>query len=143
MNEEKLTITIPAKDSFYSLYADGVYHSKHYEEQNGITELQYKNESAVFLYYTYPAHRRVYLIRNTTEKGERTLPGLSKPVKVIFRQFASRVDKTKRAVSYLNAHYKNAYGFSDIFYYELDVLLSLKGKLDYSSIDGLAKKWTK
>ncbi|HHX58003.1 MAG TPA: hypothetical protein GX710_08315 [Clostridiales bacterium] len=69
------------------------------------------------------------------------LPGLSKRITVLFKQFASRVDKTKRAVSYLREHYpKNAYLFEDGFYHRLDVLLRMKGKLDYYELGALCNR---
>jgi hypothetical protein len=60
-------------------------------------------------------------------------------VRVIFRHTASRVDKTKHAVSYLNEHHGGAYGFPDIFYHRLNILLSMRGKLSYSKIDALVR----
>jgi hypothetical protein len=136
-----LIVTIPHTDTFYSLYADGVYYQKRYDKETDTTRLYYEGGSAVFLYYTYPTHRRVYLIRNTEEEDEsKRLPGLSKKVTVIFKQYASRVDKTKRAVSYLNTRYGNAWGYSDRFYIRLSVLLQEKGKIDYAALDALYKR---
>jgi hypothetical protein len=142
MGDSLLTITIPPEDSFYSLFSDGLFIAKQYDKEADITELSYNQDSAIFLYYTYPTHRRAYLVRNVPENGGRALvglPGISKKVQVLFRQFASRVDKTKRAVSYLNSHYENAYLFSDLFYYRLDIILSMKGKLNYRAIDSIVK----
>jgi hypothetical protein len=136
-----LIVTIPPPDNFYSLYADGVYRSKKYDKESGVTYLAYEEGSALFLYYTYPTHRRVYLVRNNEEDGEtKSLPGLSKRIAVIFKQYASRVNKTKQAVSYLNKHYESAYGYSDRFYTRLSVLLQQKGGIDYAAIDALCKR---
>jgi hypothetical protein len=136
-----LVITIPPEGHYYSLYADGLYAQKVYEKETGMTSLYYDSGSAVFLYYTYPTHRRVYLVRDNGEDGDtRSLPGVSKKVSVIFKQYASRVDKTKRAVSYLNTHYQSAYGYSDKFYTRLSVILLEKGKIDYAAIDALYKR---
>jgi hypothetical protein len=137
----QLIVAIPNTAHFYSLYADGLYSGKAYDKAADMTYLYYDADSAVFLYYTYPTHRRVYLIRNTDENEYAVgLPGLSKKVSVIFKHYASRVDKTKRAVSCLNARYQNAYGYSDKFYARLSVLISKKGTLDYAAIDALCKK---
>jgi len=69
------------------------------------------------------------------------LPGLSHSVTVLFKQFASRVDKTKKAISYLREHYQDyAYSLNDSFYYRLDILLQAKGKLDYYELDALCKR---
>jgi hypothetical protein len=139
--DNTLVAAIPRKGNFYSLYADGLYYLKKYDKETGTTYLHYKGGSAVFLYYTYPTHRRVYLIRNDEEDGtSKSLPGLSKKVRVLFKQYASRVDKTKRAVSYLNTHHESAYNCSERFYVRLSVLLSGKGNLDYGAIDALCKR---
>jgi hypothetical protein len=142
MASDLLVITIPPEGYYYSLYADGLYAKKTYEKETDMTSLYYERGAAVFLYYTYPTHRRVYLVRNSGEEGEaKSLPGVSKKVSVIFKQYASRVDKTKRAVSYLNTHYQSAYGYSDKFYTRLSVILLGKGKIDYTAIDALCEKW--
>jgi hypothetical protein len=136
-----LVVTIPPEGYFYSLYADGLYTQKLYEKETGMTHLYYEPGAVVFLYYTYPTHRRVYLIRDNEENGElKNLPGVSKKVSVIFKQYASRVDKTKRAVSYLNTHYRGAYRYSDKFYIRLSVILLERGKIDYAAIDALCKR---
>jgi hypothetical protein len=136
--DTNLVVMIPPEDNFYTLYADGLYYSKRYDKETGTTYLGYEAGAAVFLYYTYPTHRRVYLIRNREEDGDsKSLPGLSKKAAVIFKQYASRVNKTKRAVSYLNTHYESAYGYSDRFYTRLSVVLQRKGEIDYAAIDAL------
>jgi hypothetical protein len=138
--DNTLVVAVPPEGNFYSLYADGLYCMKKYDKESGTTYLHYEGGTAVFLYYTYPNHRRVYLIRNEESGDVKSLPGLSKKVTVIFRQYASRVNKTKRAVSYLNAHYENAYGYSDKFYTRLSALLQRKGEIDYAAIDALCKR---
>jgi hypothetical protein len=145
VDSDLLTVAIPPPACFYSLYADGQYSAKHYYQDSGVTELVYGANAALFVYYTYPTHRRVYLIRNVSEQNNTgihrltSLPGLSKKVRVLFKQIASRVDKTKHAVSYLNTHYEGAYRFPDIFYYRLNALLLRKGKLPYRDIAAIAK----
>jgi hypothetical protein len=84
-------------------------------------------------------HREAFLIRNT-DKGDVSLPSLSKQVSVLFTARASRVDKLKRAVSVLNIHTKGANLFSDGFYIRLWLILEKKGKLDYPALTGIAEK---
>lgn len=135
-----LTVTIPNEDNFFSLYADGLFMVKHFDPDSGETNIEYEKDSLVYLYYTYPTHRRVYLIRNTQGPSCIRLPNVNKPVKVLFKQFASRVDKTKRAVSYLHTHYQKAFDECDSFFYKLDILLKRKGKLDYLALDSICLK---
>jgi hypothetical protein len=67
------------------------------------------------------------------------LKHLPKRVRIVFKQSASWVNKTKHAVSYLNERHASAYGFPDIFYHRLNVLLSMREKLSYRKIDALVK----
>lgn len=139
MNNEMLYVTIQKNPRFYTLYADG--------REDTITDsptahlLLYPAGSIVFLYYTFPTHRRVYCIQNADSSKMSELPGLSKPVTILFQQYASRVDKTKKAVSYLRAHYpSHVFLFDSLFYYRLAVLLEQKGKLDYCLLDLLVQR---
>jgi hypothetical protein len=135
---QELIITIPDYSNFYHLYADGIPDRKIYIKETAQTDLYYKRGSVVVLYYTYPAHREACVIRNACN-GEKNLPGLSKPVDILFSVSASRVDKLRRAVGFLNEHYKDAYSFADDFYARLHCLLSMKGKLNYYGLNEIAK----
>ncbi|GMO42604.1 MAG: hypothetical protein Ta2F_18490 [Termitinemataceae bacterium] len=143
MNNNQLTISIPPENNIFSLYADGQFIHKEYEKETQTTYLTYAVDSAIFLYFTFPKHRRVYLIRNIAPVKNSVLTSLnclSQPVKIIFKQFASRVDKTRRAAAFLNEHYKSAYKYSDIFYYRLDRILLRRGKINYMAIAELVKQ---
>jgi len=138
MNNRILSVEILNAPHFYTLYADG-HEDTMIEKPNGV-ELFYPPHAVLFLYYTFPAHRRVYCVRNT-ETGKSSLPGLSMPVSILFKQYASRVDKTKRAVSYLREHYPDyTYSLSDSFYTRLGIHLLTKGKLSYEAIDSLLQR---
>jgi|LSQX01.1.fsa_nt_gb hypothetical protein len=138
MINKHLHVSILNSPQFYTLYADGREDTMIKSETASI--LLYPENSVLFLYYTYPTHRRVYCVRNC-EQSTTELPGLSEKVTVLFKQFASRVDKTKRAVSFLREHYPdNAYSFDDGFYQRLNILLLKKGKLDYYELDELCKR---
>jgi hypothetical protein len=133
-----MLVDIPATPQFYTLYADGCEETMVHTPIGA--QLIYPHQSIVFLYYTFPAHRRVYCIRNTGI-GAKELPGVSCPVSILFKQYASRVDKTKKAVSYLREHYPDiAFSLSDAFYTRLGLLLLEKGKISYSSLDYLINR---
>jgi hypothetical protein len=134
-----LIVTIPKDASFYTLYADGLHSAKTADAKTSLVSFHYPRNEAVFLYYTYPRHREAFLIRNT-DKGDVSLPSLSKKVSVLFTARASRVDKLKRAVSFLNVHTKGANLFSDGIFIRLWLILEKKGKLDYPALTGIAEK---
>ena len=133
----ELVVTIPDTNAYYSLYADGLYGRKTYLKESGVTLLAYPPGEAVFLYYTYPTLRAASLIRH--EAGGAALPGLSAPVRLLFTVHASRVDKLKRAVAFLNKHSRiGAYRLSDAFYTRLYFIVSKRGKLSYPALRRLA-----
>ena len=135
----ELVIVIPDESSFYSLYADGIFTRKTYHKDTEESFFAYPPEAAIFLFYTYPNSRAASLIRNVP--GKAALPGLSKKVSLIFTVHASKVDKLKRAIGYLNANtHLGAYRYSDDFYMRLYFILEQRGKLNYPALRKLAEK---
>jgi hypothetical protein len=71
--------------------------------------------------------------------GKASLPGLSKTTRLLFTVHASRVDKLRRAVGFLNKHSQSgAYRYDDGFYLRLYFLLQKSGKLSYLSLRRMA-----
>ena len=134
----ELVIIIPDKANFYSLYADGLFSRKTYDKETEASFFAYEPGQPVFLYYTYPNHRAASLIRNVP--GDVALPGLSKKVSLLFTVHASKVDKLKRAISFLNKNAGGAYQYTDDFYTRLYFILQKRGKLSYLSLRSLAEK---
>jgi hypothetical protein len=141
MNNKLVIVNEP--NNFYSLYSDGIFERKQFDKESEITTLEYGENAAILLYYTYPVHRRVYLARNVSgETNNLTgLPCLSKKVKILFKNTASRVDKTRRAFGRIREHYGDPFAFSDDFYLRLDFLIKQRGKIKYAFVDALAEKY--
>jgi hypothetical protein len=135
---DELVIVIPDKSNFYSLYADGLYSRKTYVKDTGESYFAYPPGSVIFLYYTYPTHRAASAVRFVP--GGASLPGLSRKVNLLFTVHASKVDKLKRAVSFLNKNAGGAYSFGDGFYTRLYFILEKKGKLNYPALRNLAER---
>jgi len=135
---DELVIVIPDESNFYSLYADGIFTRKTYVKDTGASYFAYSPGAVIFLYYTYPTHRAASAIRYVP--GEASLPGLSKKVSLLFTVHASKVDKLKRAVGYLNKNAKGAYRFTDDFYTRLYFVLEKKGRLNYLALRNLAER---
>ena len=139
MNARTLHITIPRDPIFYTLYADGKEDTLVSTDSGSV--LYYPENAVILLYYTFPTHRRVYCVRNVESSIVSDLPSVSLPVSILFKQFASRVDKTKKAISYLREHYpEHTFTLPNGFYSRLGLLLSQKGKLDYYLLDELIKR---
>jgi len=134
----ELVVSIPDEFNFFSLYADGAYSRKAYVKDTGESFFAYPPGSVVFLYYTYPAHRAASAVRHAP--GSASLPGLSKKVSLLFTVHASKVDKLKRAVGYLNKNAGGAYRFGDGFYTRLYFILEAKGRLNYLALRNLAAR---
>jgi hypothetical protein len=135
---DELVIVIPDEFNFYSLYADGIFSRKAYVKDTGESFFAYPPGSLIILYYTYPTHRAASVVRHTS--GSASLPGLSKKVNLLFTVHASKVDKLKRAVSFLNKNSGGAYRFGDDFYTRLYFILEKKGKLNYLALRNLAER---
>jgi hypothetical protein len=134
----ELVIVIPDESNFYSLYADGIYTRKTYVKDTGESYFAYPPGSVVFLYYTYPTHRTASAVRHAP--GGASLPGLSKKVNLLFTVHASKVDKLKRAVGFLNKNAGGACRFGDGFYLRLYWILEAKGRLCYPALRNLAER---
>jgi hypothetical protein len=139
MSDENLVVLIPDKNSFYSLYADGLFLRKVYVREAEQTLIHFGKNAVLVLYYTYPTHREACVIRNSPS-GSRWLPGLSKPVSLLFSVHASRVDKLRRAVGFLNANGGGAYGHDDGFYIRLSFILSRRGKISCFALRSLLNR---
>ena len=139
--ENLLHVLIPQRaHSFYTLYVYGAYGGK--REVPGGTDFDFIGNSLLVLYYTYPAHRRAYIVRYTdADGGNIELPGLSCPVRKIICVYASKVDKLKKALSYIGEHYFSPLNLPDLFYVRLERLLLRKGKIDYSAIKNLCEQY--
>jgi hypothetical protein len=135
-------VTIPDHNAFYTLFAQGPHSWKMYDSAKHASLITYPHNAVVFLYYTYPTYRGACVIRNTVpESGGVLLPGLSGRVAPLFRVQASKVDKLKRAASFLNKHSAGACAFDDGFYTRLFFLLQQRGKINYIALRKLTEKY--
>jgi hypothetical protein len=141
MSAGLLSVFIPERNNYYSLYAAGPFIHKSFDKDSGVTELTYDINTVILLYYVYPSWREAVLARNTPA-GSDALPGLSKRVKKIFTLSGSRFDKLRRAVKFLNTNTQP--GFferSDDFYIRLYMELIRKGRIAYTRIETIAKEF--
>ena len=134
----ELVIVIPDSPPCPTLYSDGDHSRIAHSKESGETYLAYPPEAIVFLYYTYPAHRAASCIRNAP--GKAAFPGLSKKVSLLFSVHASKVDKLKRAVGFLNVNAGGACRFDDDFYLRLYFILEQRGKLNSPALRSMADR---
>lgn len=133
-----LHVLIPHKENnFYTLYVSGCYGAK--TPISDGTDFSFISGSLLVLYYTYPAHRRAYIVR-FTENGKTELPGLSEPIHKIICVYASKVDKLKKSLSYIQEHYEFLFSLPDIFFVRLERVIQRKGKLNYDALRSLCEQ---
>ena len=135
---DELVVVIPDKPRFCSLYSDGVLERKVYIKESGETLLAYSPGALLFLYYNYPTHRAASCIRNVP--GNSAFPSLSKKVSLLFSVHASKVDKLKKAIGFLNKNAGGAYHFDDDFYLRLLFVLEQRGKLNYPALRSMVER---
>lgn len=136
---EFLEVTIPDESSFYSLYSDGLLARKTYVREQKSTVIEYAPNAVLALYYTYPTYREACLVRNASSSFPLvSLPGLSQKVSLIFSVNASRVDKLKRAISFIHSNFGNFFSKDDGFYIRLHFILRQKGKINYMALRELS-----
>ena len=133
-----ITVTIPDKNSFYSLYSDGLLRRKTYVRELKSTLIEYSHNAVIALYYTYPTHREGCLVRCVSSPHPAALPGLSSPVHLLFSVHASRLDKLKRAIGFVHNNSGSAFSRDDGFYIRLNFILRQRGKLNYTALRKLA-----
>lgn len=131
-----IKIVVPEDNNFYHLFSFG-YGGVEKVLDKGF-EFSYPTGSVILLYYTYPHHRRAYVVRYTGSDGV-MLPGVSAPVKVLVRVHASKVDKLKKSVSYIKEHFGNVFSYKDTFYERLDCVIMQKGAINYEAVDMLCR----
>jgi hypothetical protein len=135
----QLTVAIPGENSFYSLYADGLFLKKTFDKASGQVFFSYGDNAVVFLFYTYPASREICAVRNAPSAKMISLPGLSRKVTLLFSVRASATDKLRRAIAFLNTRRGGAYSREDGFYIRLFFLLRQRGPLNYPALRKLAE----
>jgi hypothetical protein len=139
---ELLTAEIRDENPYCSLYSDGLYAWKTRDEAKKATLISYSPGSVLFLYYTYPAHREAACVRYVPEsETAEAYPCLDRKVETLFTVGASRVDKLRRAVGYINKNCSPAaYRRSDAFFCRLYNLILRHGKLNYAALTLLAEE---
>jgi hypothetical protein len=113
----------------FSLYVEGIYDNI---SDDNIMALN--PEYIFFAYYTYPNLRRVYVARLAQENEQITLlPNIEGKLFIISKFDASKLNKFKKAVSFMRTKMDivRIYQSSIKFFARLEILLNMKGSLDY------------
>lgn len=135
----KVFIPVKERDGF-SLFAEGALLNME-NTKKGDLYLAFSDNAIVVLYYTYPNHRRLYIV-HTKGAGEKVrLPCTDKAASIIFRGMGKVFDVTKNAFYYLRKTTQEDYlFFPKEFFYEMGILADSK-KLNRFKLKLLMKKY--
>jgi hypothetical protein len=118
-----LNVHIPF-DGFFTVFARGALKGK---ASAGDLGTFIRLEGVVIVYYTYPRHRRAYIIQNIDEtkhySAER-LPEVKQPVAVIYKAKGRRIDLLRRlSWNLLDMHGDAVFGWGTVFWQKIGCLL--------------------
>ncbi len=140
----EISVLIPKKGTaLYTLYAYGIVNDKT-EEKDGV-RLTFSPQSVVILFYTYPHHRRAYVVtkKEITYSKQKPvfLPHVRDPVYVLFKVRGRSLDKLKNAIFHLEEETKGIfYIYSISFFYRLLSLIQC-GKANKYTLFLLVKEY--
>ena len=135
----KVFIPVKERDGF-SVFAEVALLDKE-TTKLGDLYLSFSDNSILVLYYTYPNHRRLYILHSKGVGEKVRLPCTDKPATIIFRGMGKALDITKNAFYYLKKTTQEFYlYFPKEFYYEMGILADSK-KLNRFKLKLLMKKY--
>lgn len=135
----KVFIPVKERDGF-SVFAEGALLDME-RTKRGDLYLIFSDSSILVLYYTYPNHRRVYILHSKGAGDKVQLPCTDKPASIIFRGMGKVFDVIKNAFYYLKNTTQGAYlYFPKEFYYEMGILADSKD-LNQFKLNLLMKKY--
>ena len=98
-----ISVLIPSEDNYYHIFAEGVFVSKHRE--NNQTEITLDDNYPFILYYHFPYHARIYICCSKENCGKNlfSLYNVNKEFSIISILEGRRsFDRFKRVMDYLN-----------------------------------------
>ncbi len=135
----KVFIPVKERDGF-SVFAEGALLEKE-TTKRGDLYLSFSDNSILVLYYTYPNHRRLYILHPKGVGEKVQLPCIDKPACIIFRGMGKALDVIKNAFYYLKKTTQGSYlYFPKEFFYEMGILADSK-KLNRLKLNLLMKKY--
>lgn len=135
----KVFIPVKERDGF-SVFAEGALLDMETASRSQLY-LNFSDNSILVLYYTYPNHRRLYILHPKGVGEKVQLPCTDKPASIIFRGMGKVFDVIKNAFYYLKNTTQGAYlYFPKEFYYEMGILADSKA-LNQFKLNLLMKKY--
>lgn len=135
-----MTIELPskAKDG-YTLFAEGKLVANDFIKGLNLTILSFDSNYIVTLFYTYPHHRRAYVIyQDKTRLLSKTrLPNVLSPVNILYKASGRKIDNLKHCLYLLKKNSKAYVSYPTIFYQKLCATVELNkniSKIDISNL---------
>lgn len=136
-----MMVTLPVKNiDGFTLYADGALLQSLFIEENKHA-LFFDNKYVLFLFYTYPHHRRVYMVSvdKTNILPKTNLPCVNRAVSILYKARGKKIDMLKNALFLLR---KLPYWtFPILFYQKLVCIIETNKKLPRFIINQLLNEF--
>lgn len=129
----------------FTLYAEGTLKNNYFLKQGSYNEhyLLFDNNYVLALFYTYPHHRRLYLVyKDKTKLLSRTsLPNVLEPVNILYKARGRKIDTLKHFL-YLFKNTSNEYlTYPILFYQKLCTMIEVNKKVPKYSVNRLLESF--
>lgn len=137
-----MIVTLPRKTiDHFTLYADGYLIKKFFIKHETQHSFIFDDNYVLFLFYTYPHHRRAYVV--TVDKigllPKTRLPGVKSSVTILYKARGKKIDMLKNALYLLrNLPYKE---FPVLFYQKLSMMIETNVKMPRFMINELLESF--
>ncbi|WP_024467197.1 hypothetical protein [Treponema pedis] len=107
------------------------------------TILTFSNEHILTLYYTYPNHRRLYMVCAKAEGEKLLLPCIDTPVSIIYKARGKKFDAIKHGFYILDKYTEKKHLQYPISFYREMAILAEENRLKSFDLKMLLKKFGK
>lgn len=137
-----MKVYLPKHSDGFTLYAEGVLFKMETRDED-VTILTFSNEYILTLYYTYPNHRRLYMVCAKAKGEKQFLPCIDTPVSIIYKASGKRFDAIKYSFYILDKYTERQHLQYPISFYREMAILAEENRLKSFELKMLLKKFGK
>lgn len=139
-----MIVKIPQKDiDGFTLFAEGNLELNLFNKATNQTSLIFENNSVLILFYTFPNHRRAYVVYNCVSEllPKTKLPCVSSYVNILYKAQGKKIDSLKH-ILYLLKHSSSDYvSYPLLFYQKLCIIIETNKKITKRQLNILLKSF--
>lgn len=139
-----MVVTLPNKNiDGFSLFAEGAVLKNYFLPQTKEHILIFNNDCILTLFYTYPHHRRLYVVYiDKTRLLPRTnLPCVKSPVNILYKARGKKIDTLKYFLYLFKNKSKDYLFYPILFYQKLCTIVETNKKVSRSTVNALLKNF--